>query len=68
VITSVILGSLLQAVQAQIMPGDSLVVDFSAGTNNQGALFRVDPGSGACILLSGFGNAAQGPTGLALMT
>jgi hypothetical protein len=43
--------------------GTILVVDLEAGTGGLGALFRVDPGTGARSLLSDFGNPAQGPTG-----
>ena len=51
--------------------GTVLVIDFIAGTNFQGALFRVDPVSGLRTLLSDFGDATQGlagsdPFGLAL--
>jgi hypothetical protein len=37
-----------------------LVTDGSAGTNAQGALFTVDPSSGARTVLSDFGNTQQG--------
>ena len=39
------------------------MVDPDAGTNGQGALFRVDNATGARTLLSDFGQAGQGPTG-----
>jgi hypothetical protein len=42
-----------------------LVVDTQGGTNSQGALFAVNPATGQRTILSDFGNAAQGPTGLA---
>ncbi len=45
--------------------GTILVIDFSAGTDFAGALFRVDPASGNRSLVSDFGNAAQGPLILA---
>jgi hypothetical protein len=37
-----------------------LVADGSAGTNGQGELFTVDPGTGARSVLSDFGNTTQG--------
>ncbi len=45
------------------------VIDFSAGTGGQGALFRVDPTTGARTLLSDFGvgaNPGQTPFGVAV--
>src|SRR5262249_18892785 len=44
--------------------GDILVIDPLSGTNSKGALFRVNPITGARTLLSDFGNAAQGPLGV----
>ena len=44
--------------------GQILVIDGNAGTGSLGALFRVDPTTGARTLLSDFGNPAQGPLGL----
>jgi VCBS repeat-containing protein len=44
--------------------GDILVTDREAGTGFQGALFRVDPTTGTRTVLSDFGNATQGPTGI----
>ncbi len=44
--------------------GTALVIDFSAGTGANGALFRVDPISGNRSLASDFGNATQGPLGV----
>jgi len=41
-----------------------LVIDLGAGTNGKGALFSVNPINGNRIVLSDFGNAAQGPLGL----
>ena len=41
--------------------GDILVMDDGVGTMGQGALFRVDPGSGQRTLISDFGNKKQGP-------
>ena len=43
--------------------GTVLVTDTSAGTGDNGALFRIDPANGNRTLLSDFGNAAQGPLG-----
>ncbi|MGH8581236.1 MAG: hypothetical protein ACREWG_00270, partial [Gammaproteobacteria bacterium] len=43
--------------------GAVLVIDNAAGTGTRGALFRVDPASGARTLVSDFGNPAQGPLG-----
>lgn len=41
-----------------------VVTDGSAGTNGQGALFKVDPTTGNRTLFSDFGNSAQGDLGL----
>jgi hypothetical protein len=41
-----------------------LVTDAFAGSNGAGALFVVNPTSGARTLLSDFGNSAQGPAGV----
>jgi hypothetical protein len=41
-----------------------LVADASAGTNEQGALFTINPSTGKRTLLSDFGDSAQGPLGL----
>lgn len=41
--------------------GGILIVDQTAGTGNWGALIRIDPGSGAALVLSDFGNETQGP-------
>ena len=46
---------------ARLNPGDILVVDPSAGTGGNGALFRVDPVSGERTVLSDFGDATMGP-------
>ena len=43
--------------------GTVLAIDAGGGTGNNGALFRINPGSGNRTLLSDFGNAAQGPLG-----
>ncbi len=48
---------------------DTFVIDYNAGTGVQGALFRVDPVSGARTLLSDFGvgtNQGFDPTGVAV--
>ena len=45
--------------------GTVLVIDYTAGTDILGALFRVDAASGNRSLVSNFGNAAQGPLGSA---
>ncbi|MGH8588175.1 MAG: calcium-binding protein [Gammaproteobacteria bacterium] len=50
--------------------GTLLVIDATAGTGFRGALFRVDPVSGARILLSDFGSGAnqgQNPVGVAVV-
>jgi hypothetical protein len=46
-----------------LIPGAALVTDGSGGTNEQGALYMVDPSSGQRSLLSDFGNSNQGPLG-----
>jgi hypothetical protein len=56
------------AAQAQLSPGDILVIDPIAGTENfstglGGALFLVNPSSGQRTVLSDFGDSTQGPTG-----
>ncbi|MBI3247098.1 MAG: hypothetical protein HYZ50_11400 [Deltaproteobacteria bacterium] len=45
--------------------GNILVTDRTAGTGISGALFRVNPLTGARTLLSDFGNTIQGPIGSA---
>jgi hypothetical protein len=50
--------------RAQLLPGDSLVVDVNAGTGRRGALFCMSPATGTRLLLSDFGDAAQGPLGV----
>ncbi len=40
-----------------------LVIDDAVGTDNRGALFRVDPATGQRTILSDFGNPNQGPLG-----
>jgi hypothetical protein len=49
---------------AQLVPGNVLVIDYEAGTGGSGALFTVDPSSGARTIISDFGNSAQGPVGI----
>src|SRR5262249_38784514 len=44
--------------------GDLLVIDADAGTGTNGALFTVDPITGARTIHSDFGDATQGPTGI----
>jgi hypothetical protein len=63
-----VIGHILP-VQSQTFPGDILVIDPGAGTGGLGALFRVDPITGARTLLSDFGvGANQGvfPWGVAV--
>jgi glucose/arabinose dehydrogenase len=55
---------LVPSSHAQLSNGDILVIDPSAGTGDLGALFRVDPTTGNRTLLSDFGNAGQGATGV----
>ena len=43
--------------------GSVLVVDGDAGTNGNGALFRVDPSTGNRTIVSDFGNGGQGDVG-----
>ncbi len=45
--------------------GAILVTDVSAGTDERGVLFRVNPTTGIRTILSDFGDASQGPLGLA---
>ena len=56
-------------VQSQLNTGDILVTDWNAGTGTRGALFRVNPSTGARIVLSDFGsgaNQAVNPYGVAV--
>ena len=46
-----------------LIPGAVLVTDGSGGTNQQGALYTIDPSTGQRVLFSDFGNSAQGPLG-----
>lgn len=46
-----------------LIPGEVLVSDGSGGTNQQGALYAIDPSTGQRTLFSDFGNAAQGAFG-----
>ena len=56
---------------AGLSPGEVVVIDLHAGTSLSacgstgcGALFRIDPATGARALISDFGDAAQGDTGV----
>jgi hypothetical protein len=44
--------------------GTILVIDSTAGTNAQGALFAVNPSSGQRVVVSDFGASTQGPQGV----
>ena len=44
--------------------GNILVVDFNAGTNKRGILFRVNPGNGSRTVVSDFGSFTFGPLGV----
>jgi hypothetical protein len=44
-----------------LSPGDIVVIDSLGGTDSRGALFRVDPSTGARTILSDFGDPSQGP-------
>ncbi|GAB2561190.1 hypothetical protein ISP15_15675 [Dyella jejuensis] len=46
-----------------LIPAFVLVTDGSGGTNEQGALYKIDPATGSRDLLSDFGDSAQGPLG-----
>lgn len=59
-----LLQGVIPAAQAQLNPGDILVIDIDAGTEARGALFRVTAATGARMLLSDFGDAGQGPLGV----
>src|SRR5262249_34828456 len=62
-------GRLLPAAHAQLLPGDSLIIDPSAGKGGRGALFRVNPATGTRWLLSDFGdgdNRGVNPGGVAV--
>jgi hypothetical protein len=45
--------------------GQIVVGSVFSGSNNQGAVFRIDPLSGTRTMLSDFGDPARGPTGRA---
>jgi hypothetical protein len=47
-----------------ISSGSILVIDSTAGTNAQGALFAVNPSNGQRTLVSDFGASSQGPLGV----
>jgi hypothetical protein len=57
--SAVSMWSLGAPAHAQLLPGDSLVIHSDAGTNGQGALFRVSPATGTRLLLSDFGTGAN---------
>jgi hypothetical protein len=57
------LPGLVPPAQAQLSPGDVLVVDFEAGEHGAGLLFRVNQATGVRTIPSDFGSPAQGPTG-----
>lgn len=56
------IGYISQA-HAQVLQGDILVIDPSAGPDLGGALFRVNPSNDNRTVISDFGNNAQGPIG-----
>ena len=58
----ILLGSVPLA-HAALSPGDVVVID-TGGTAASGALFRVDPTTGARTLVSDFGDSLQGPLGV----
>ena len=62
--TAISIMAIIAQAHAQLSPGNILVTDLGAGTNMRGALFRVDPSTGARTILSDFGNPDQGPVGL----
>jgi uncharacterized repeat protein (TIGR01451 family) len=43
--------------------GNVLVIDWNAGTDSRGALFRINAPTGVRTVISDFGDAAQGPIG-----
>ncbi|MFC4763920.1 NHL repeat-containing protein [Dyella koreensis] len=47
-----------------LIPGSVLVTDGSGGTDERGALYRIDPSTGQRTLFSDFGNGLQGPLGI----
>jgi sugar lactone lactonase YvrE len=61
--TLFLIGLWTGSAQAQLNQGDILVGDQGDGTNNFGAIFLVDPSTGARTIFSDFGDPAQGPTG-----
>ncbi|MCI0454136.1 MAG: hypothetical protein L0Y68_03975 [Candidatus Dadabacteria bacterium] len=61
--TLLLMGLWTGSAQAQLSQGDILVGDQGDGTNNFGAIFLVDPGTGARMVLSDFGDPAQGSIG-----
>lgn len=62
-VASVLMTIAATAAHAQLSPGNILVIDRNGGTDNRGALFKVDPVTGARTVVSDFGNSAQGALG-----
>ncbi len=62
--TGLLLAGPISPAHAQLSPGDIVVTDLNAGTNDRGALLRLDPSAGTRTVLSDFGNANQGELGL----
>ncbi|WP_432722711.1 hypothetical protein R0381_001516 [Jeongeupia wiesaeckerbachi] len=50
--------------QTLLAPSAIILTDGNGGTNQRGALLKVNPNTGVRTLLSDFGNAASGPLGL----
>jgi sugar lactone lactonase YvrE len=57
------LSPLTSPATALLNPGDIVVLDRSGGMNRRGSLVRIDPATGARMVLSDFRDAAQGPLG-----
>ncbi|MCI0530326.1 MAG: hypothetical protein L0Y56_23015, partial [Nitrospira sp.] len=49
--------------KAELNPGDILVIDSQAGTDDRGVLFKVDPATGNRTILSDFGDGTKGTKG-----
>lgn len=58
-----LLASISPLAHAQLNATDIVVVDLNAGTDNRGALMRVDRSTGTRTVLSDFGNSSQGELG-----
>ena len=56
-------GASGHAAGVALAPGDVLVVDFEAGANGRGLLFRVNRSTGTRVVVSDFSDPSQGPTG-----